>query len=156
MILPAFSGCSLESGYKKNDALASSGDVALTLTGPSSSFKAMESVITAFHKIYPNCTINYEYVQDYEKSMTTRLGSNDAVDLFLTDNITSDSPFKAYALELGGQSDKLDLSDTSEGLIRNFTIPAADAGSGSALYAVPLGGEVRGMYVNKTLLSSWD
>jgi ABC-type glycerol-3-phosphate transport system substrate-binding protein len=154
LILPAFSGCSLGNSYKKNDALASSGDVTLTLTGSSSSFKAMESVITAFNKIYPNCTINYEYVQDYEKSMTTRLANNDSVDLFMTDNITSDSPFKAYALELSGQSDKLDLSDTSEGLIRNFTIPSTDTSTGSALYAIPLGGEIRGMYVNKTLLAS--
>lgn len=139
-----------QSGYKKNENLNSAQNATLKLTGPSSSFKSMESVIASFSAIYPNCTIEYEYVQDYDKSMTTRLEQNNDVDLFITNNITASSPFLPYALELKSQSDKLSLADTYEGLIKNFTL----SGSQSGLYAIPLGGEVRGLYVNTTLLSS--
>lgn len=45
----------------------------------------------------------------------------------------------------------MDLSGTYEGLIQNFTVKEEDS---SHLYAVPFGAEVRGMYVNTTLLTS--
>ena len=137
-------------GYRKNSGFDSSAEVRLKLTGNSESFRAMEEVIGSFCDIYPNCTIEYEYVQDYEDTMTTRLANNDDVDLFITNNITASSPFLPYALELGSQSGKLSLEDTYDGLIRNFTM----TGSMNGLYAIPLGGEVRGMYVNRTLLDS--
>lgn len=150
VLLSAFSACgNQKSGYRKNTKL-SSGKVTLKLTGMNPSFKAMEKVIASFHGIYPNCTIQYEYVQDYENSMQTRLRNNDDVDLFITNNITSSSLFLPYAMELKSQKDRLNLGDTYEGLIRNFTIP----GNTGGLYAIPLGGEVRGIYINTTLLKS--
>ena len=151
LLSTALSSCGQTGAYQKNRELAAAGNVTLNLTGMTASYKAMESVIASFCKLYPNCTIQYEYVQDYSESMVTRLQNNDNVDLFLTNNITADSPFLPYALELKSQSAALDLSGTYEGLIRNFSLTA---GGTESLYAVPLGGEVRGMYVNKTLLAS--
>ena len=146
-------GCSSQtpvSSYQKNQSLSSSEEVTLTLTGTTASFRAMDTVISSFNSLYPNCHINYEYVQDYDKSMMTRLSNNEDVDLFITNNITSDSQYLPYAMDLSKQSDALKLTDTYEGLIRNFTI----SGENGGLYAIPLGGEVRGIYVNTTLLDS--
>jgi ABC-type glycerol-3-phosphate transport system substrate-binding protein len=151
MILALLSGCGQSGGYKINKDLAKAESVKLNLTGSTPSFKAMESVIASFCKLYPNCTINYEYVQDYDKSMTTRLKNNDNVDMFITKNITASSDFLPYAMELKGLGDKLNLADTYEGLLRNFTFSEDGA---DVMYAVPLGGEVRGMYVNTTILKS--
>jgi ABC-type glycerol-3-phosphate transport system substrate-binding protein len=151
MILALLSGCGQSGEYKINKDLAKAESVKLNLTGSTPSFKAMESVIASFCKLYPNCTINYEYVQDYDKSMTTRLKNNDNVDMFITKNITASSDFLPYAMELKGLGDKLNLADTYEGLLRNFTFSENGA---DVMYAVPLGGEVRGMYVNTTILKS--
>lgn len=139
-----------EAGYTKNTSLSDEA-VTLTLTGMTASFKSMESVISSFRSVYPNCTINYEYVQDYSKSIATRLGNNDNVDIFITNNITADSALKPYALDLLAGDNSPDLSDTYDGLIHNFEVTE---NGGTHLYAVPLGGEVRGLFVNRTLLSS--
>jgi ABC-type glycerol-3-phosphate transport system substrate-binding protein len=151
LMVCSLAGCGQSGGYRKNSELASSKPVRLTVTGGAPSSVAMEEAAAAFKEIYPNCTVEYEYLQDYADSLPKRLESNDSADLFLTNNITANSPLLTYALELSGQKDRLDLSNTYEGLIRNFTI-TADGSSG--LYAVPLGGEMRGMYVNKTLLAA--
>lgn len=149
MAVSLFAGCGKSSGYQAKQELADSGDVTLTLVGMTPAFKAMESVIASFSRVYPNCTVEYEYLQDYQDNLPKRLKSNTDVDLFLTKNITADSPLLPYALELSAHSDALDLSGTYEGLIRNFTVTGS---TGAQLYAVPMGGELRGMYVNRTLL----
>ena len=157
VVLAGMTGCGKtvskneSTGYPKNKDLAAAGNVQLTLTGMTPSMKAMENVIADFTQVYPNCSINYEYVQDYSNTIVTRLANNDHVDLFLTKNIQAGSELMPYAAELNAQSDKLDLSDTFDGFIRNFSVTANGE---DKLYAVPLGGEVRGLYVNKTLLSS--
>lgn len=138
-----------QASYQTKKTL-STDEVKLTIVGSSTSFRALESVSSSFHELYPNCTVEYEYIQDYDKLLQTRLDHNENVDLFITNNITADSSNLPYALELSSQSDSLDLSDTYEGLIHNFTISGSDGG----LYAIPLGGEVRGMYVNTTLLDT--
>lgn len=152
LLVASMTACAQQStksgSYIPKEDLLSEDPVTLKLTGTSESFKAMENVISSFAGLYPNCSIEYEYVQDYENSVTTRLSNNDDIDLFITNNITSSSPYLPFALELSGQSDALDLSGAYEGLLRNFTI----AGDNGGMYAIPLGGEVRGMYVNTTLL----
>lgn len=144
-------GCSQKNSYKINKSLNTAEKIRLNITGTSPSFKAMENVITSFCDIYPNVTIEYEYLQNYNKSIKTRLSGNDDIDLFMTNNIQTDSPLLPYTLELKSQSDVLDLSSLYEGLIRNFTI---SENGRDALYAIPFGGEISGLYVNKTLLSS--
>jgi ABC-type glycerol-3-phosphate transport system substrate-binding protein len=148
----ASSGSKTNTGtYTPNKALDTSSPVHLVIVGNSATNKSLENTINSFCQIYPNCNIDYEYIQDYDKNMPTRLASNDNIDLFMTKNIQAGSSCYPYALELLGQSDKLDLSGAYQGLIRNFTVTSDGV---TKLYAVPLGGEIRGMYVNTTLLDS--
>ncbi len=136
-----------------NPNLDTTEDVTLIITGPLADFKAIESAAQKFGALYPNCHIEYEYLQDYRDTIEKRIANApDSVDLFITDNIQADSPLYPYALELIGQSDKLDLSGTFDGLTNNFKLLGTDK---NELYAVPLGGEVRGLFVNKTLLDSF-
>lgn len=144
--------CGTESGYKVNSQLAASGKVRLTLIGMNPDFRAMESVISKFCTIYPNCSIEYEYVQNYGKTLPLRLADReDRADLFITTNIQADSTALPYALELLSQGPRLNISQTYSGLIENFTYGGRN---GTKLYAVPMDGELRGLYVNTTLLSS--
>lgn len=128
--------------------------VTLTLAGPWAESLAVEAVSAEFSKAYPNCRVVYEYVQNYYGALEKRLGGGDAgIDLFITKNIQDDSALKPYALELLGQGDKLDLSGTFDGLVQNFTCFDSSKSAPAQLYAVPLGAEIRGLYVNKTLLA---
>src|SRR5574344_183713 len=149
--LIAFISCGEKGVYKKNRALPSSEIIHLTIVGNSASFKSLEKTITSFSTLYPNVTVEYEYLQNYKKSLGIRLAANDTADMFVTTNIQDDSPNLSYALELKSQNRKLDLSSTFEGLIRNFTITKDGK---NELYAVPFGGEIRGLFVNKTLLET--
>jgi len=126
--------------------------VTLTVTGSWEESPAMEAVASAFSEKYPECSVVYEYVQNYSDSLLTRLKSGDAkLDLFVTNNIQPGSDLAPYALELLSQGGALDLSGTFDGLIQNFVY--RDGTDVKKLYAVPLGAELRGMYVNKTLLA---
>lgn len=152
LVVSLFPGCGSgeKKGYARSSSLASGKEVTLTLVGHTPSFKAMESVISSFSNLYPNCTVNYEYLQDYEKSLMVRLSeSPDSVDLFITTNIQKDSARLPYALDLNSEKDKLSLKDTFGGLVENFTLMGAEQ-----LYAVPMGGEIRGLFVNTTLLGT--
>jgi ABC-type glycerol-3-phosphate transport system substrate-binding protein len=153
LILSLFSGCSQPS---EQASASGSEKVTITIAGPWEESPAVEAVSSAFTKSYPNCSVVYEYVQNYYEAMKTRLSSDDSgVDLFITKNLQADSDLLPYALELFSQSDKLDLSGTFEGLIENFTYMNADNKSASKqIFAIPLGAEIRGLYVNKTLLST--
>lgn len=129
--------------------------VTLTLAGMWEEFRAMEEIGTLFRQKYPNCQLNYEYLQNYSELLPKRLEKGaDAVDLFITPNIQSGSPYLPYALELFSHSDQLDLSDTFDGLVENFVYKNPDSNAARALYAIPIGAELRGMYVNKTLLNT--
>lgn len=145
-----FAGCGAK--YEaRNGNLDTYKDVVITVAGAWTDFKALDVIGQEFSKVFPNCTVEYEYLQNYVDTSVKRLGSQgDNIDLFMTDNIQEDSPYIPYALELTGQSDKLDLSQTFEGMIKNFTISGSNE-----LYAVPIGSKVRGMFVNKTLLDKF-
>lgn len=146
-------GCS--SKDKKNPNLDLTKEVNLKFVGPWSDLQALEKVANKFCKKYDNCIITYEYLQNYYNSLNTRLkDNNDIINMFIIGNIQSDlsktSAFKEYALDLNSDS-RLDLSNTFYGLIDNFKYRNADEKNN--IYSVPLGAEIRGMYVNKTLLA---
>lgn len=127
--------------------------VTLTVAGKWEESPALEALAASFTQQNPGCRIEYEYLQDYGDSLPKRLSSADSgVDLFITENIQADSALLPYALELYSRSEALDLSGCFDGLIQNFAFK--EDGTADKLYAVPLGAELRGMYVNTTLLSS--
>lgn len=131
-------------------------EVVLKIAGSWPDCRALELVASEFSKKYPNCTISYEYLQDYTPSLMKRMEGEESIDLFFTNNIQKDSELLPYALDLNG-CEGLDLSHTFQGLIDNFTYRDADNGANaSELYAIPLGAELRGMYVNRTLLKTMN
>lgn len=69
-------GCNKNSSYPKNRTLNSATQVNLTITGGFASYQAMENAINAFCGIYPNVSIEYEYLQDYNTTLLKRLQSN--------------------------------------------------------------------------------
>jgi ABC-type glycerol-3-phosphate transport system substrate-binding protein len=94
----------------------------------------------------------YEPLQNYSSSLQKRLAANDHVDLFINDTLSSDltkNPSLAYADNVLEES-ALDLSHTYKGLNDNSALATGDA---AKLYFIPFGGEIRGLFVNKTLLS---
>jgi len=146
-----FSSCKPKS--VKTDSESDSGTVTVTVAGPWGEFPALETAAAAFTKKYPDCKIEYEYIQNYGQSLITRLKNADSgIDIFVTNNILPGSPLQPYTLELFSQGSRLDLSHTFDGLIQNFTYKETPQ-SPQQLYAIPMGAELRGMYVNKTLLA---
>lgn len=152
--LSSLTGCQTQQqGYRKNTALDTTEDIRLVVAGTWTSLRGMDLVAQRFHDVYPNCTVEYEYLQNYTETLPKRIASeDDRVDLFTTANILKDSENRAYALDLAEHEDALPLSDTFAGLVNNYKF--TDDDGTVHLYAVPLGGEMRGLYVNTTLLSS--
>ncbi len=127
-------------------------DVVLTIAGSWPDCRALDVAASAFNSEYPNCTIVYEYLQDYYPSLEKRMNGDSPVDLFFSTNIQADSEMLPYALDLKS-CDSLDLSNTFDGLIENFSF-REDNAEQKKLYSIRLGAEMRGLYVNTTLLSS--
>ena len=126
--------------------------VTLTVAGSWTDCRAIDQAANAFTALYPNCTVVYEYLQDYYPSLEKRMGGEAPVDLFFTTNIQADSALLPYALDLNA-CEGLDLSNTFDGLIENFAF-RDEHGKTDRLYALPVGAEMRGLYVNTTLLQS--
>lgn len=134
----------------KPDSTASQEPVTLVVAGAWEACPAIDAVGRKFTEQYPNCTVVYEYLQDFEASLEKRMTGDDAVNLFFSPSIQADSAMLPYALELYGRDD-LDLSGTFPGLLENFAFREAGA-EPTKLYAIPLGAELRGLFVNVTLL----
>lgn len=141
-----------------------SGTLTIVSDGPQS--KGFEAVDLAFQAHYPNVKVVYEYLDDYNANLLTRL-KNDAanagvngyastVDLFTCTAIQSlTSSLYPYATDLYA-SDSFDPdANTFPGLIKNFQFKNPDASAQRQLFSIPLGAESRGMFVNKSLLKKY-
>lgn len=151
----ALTGCKKDEGYKKNKDLDTSKEITLTLASGTDTWIEMENVISKFEAIYENCTINYEYIESYSNVLANRLAlDTDKIDIFKTFNVLSTTPYKDYCYNLISDTAKeyLDLSDNHDGLVKNFQY----IGEENTQYAIPYGGEMRGLYVNTTLLNKYD
>lgn len=150
----SLSGCASSKndiGYKKNDALDTSKDVQLTIASGGKTWPEMETVIAKFSEIYPNCTIVCEYIEEYTDNLPLRLNQKEEkIDIFRTVNIQENTVYKDNALNLISPDAQkiLDLSGANPGLVANFRYTGAE----NTQYAIPYGGEMRGLYVNVTLL----
>jgi multiple sugar transport system substrate-binding protein len=95
---------------------------------------------------------------NYKTNLATRLKNNDSVDLFVIpkmfnsdgSNYIKIDSYSNYCEDFRAAAN-LDLSNTFEGLMTNSSLATGNA---STLYFIPFGGEVRGLFVNKTLLAS--
>lgn len=151
------SGCKTEAGgYKKNKALDTSAPVELVIASSKEAWPEMDEVITKFEEIYPNCTVVCECIDEYGTNLEIRLQQDEQkIDIFRTTNIqptTDAGKYKDYCVNLIAEDSAaiLDLSKCYAGLVDNFRYTGED----NALYAIPYGGEMRGLYVNTTLLDS--
>lgn len=153
MALSCMSGCSTkQSGYQKNTKLDTKEEVQLVIAGTWTAMPGMDLLAEKFNEVYPNCTVVYENLQDYVDNLPKRVVSEtDRVDMFTSGNILPDSDYRAYALNLADYKEELPLTDTLQGLTNNYTF-TDDAGT-VYQYSVPIGGEIRGLYVNTTLLA---
>lgn len=149
LITGMLSGCNVQ---KEADASASLPPATILIAGSWEDCRAIETVGREFTAKYPTCTIEYEYLQDYYASLEKRMSGDNAVDIFFTTNIQEGTPMLPYALDLNS-CEGLDFSKTFAGLKDNFAYRENGAIS-DKLYAIPLGAEMRGLYVNKTLLDS--
>ncbi len=130
--------------------------ITLRVSGAWEDCRAIDSLGRAFTSKYPNCAVEYEYIQNYTDAIVKRMEGDEPVDIFFTNNIQSNaasSELIEYALDLKSVSG-LDLSNTFPGLVDNFMFIEADKAERTKLYAIPVGAEMRGLCVNKTLLSS--
>lgn len=147
-----FTGCGKVS-YLVNKSLDQNENITLVIVGGLHEFKALEYMGQKFTSIYPNCKVEYEFLQNYSETLPKSLTVREhKADLFLTTNIQAGSENMNYAMDLFQYEDQLNLSDTCQGLIENFTY--LDGNSVKHLYSVPMGIEMRGLYVNTTLLNT--
>ena len=164
LLIQMFSGCSKKSKSinndqekpalvteqeKKNDLLVDADPVTLTIAGAWEDYRAIDEIGRLFTQKYPNCTIEYEFLQDYYASLQKRMEGDEKIDLFICQNQTELYPYSIDFLT----EDALDLSDTFERLIKNFTYQDKNLGK-DVLTCIPLGAEMRGMFVNVSLLNS--
>lgn len=156
LMLLSLCGCrsSDESSFVQNTKLDPNEEVKLVVIGPWSEFRGLDVVAESFRKIYPNFHLVYEELQNYPENSLTRLENDPtSVDLFLVGSgIQSEkSEFYKYAYELLSCDSPLRLDDVLDGTVTNYKLRDTRELS---LYALPFGAELRGMYVNTTLLDS--
>lgn len=151
-----FTACKWKDDYKINKELDTSKPVTLRISSGNETWPALDSIIAEFEEIYPNCTVVYEYVENYSSNLTSRLGADaeSKIDIFKSSNIQvgKNDNYKEYAVNLLSEESQkyLDLSRANQGIVDNFKYIGED----NALYCVPYAAEMRGMYVNVTLLKS--
>ncbi len=91
-----------------------------------------------FQKLYPNITVTYEGITDYEESLTLRLTNGDWGDICLIPTTCDKSEFSTYFTSLG---DYDTLND-----IYNFVTEKTYEGQ---VYGIPCGGTAGGIAYNK-------
>ncbi len=91
-----------------------------------------------FHKLYPNITVTYEGITDYEESLTLRLTNGDWGDICFIPTSCDKSEFSTYFTALG---DYDTLNDTY-----NFVTEKTYEGQ---VYGIPNGGTAGGVAYNK-------
>ena len=91
-----------------------------------------------FHKLYPNITVTYEGITDYEESLTLRLTNGDWGDICFIPSSCDKSDFSTYFTALG---DYDTLNDTY-----NFVTEKTYDGQ---VYGIPNGGTAGGVAYNK-------
>ncbi len=130
-------------------------EVVLRIAGSWTNCRALEWAATEFNKANPGCNVVYEYLQgDFNGVALERATSegDNRIDLFLlTKNIQSDHVLAGQTLDLNTMPE-LDLSGTFPSLIKNSMFIESDGSPATKLYSVPLGAQMRGLYVNVSLL----
>ena len=133
--------------YSFKPSLDTDEDITLTVVYSWENFEALTESIAEFNKYYPNVTINYEYLENYDTAIMNRLTSGENIDLFCIKQsfLNEDSVVPDKALDL--QESGINFSDVRQELQNAFEY------DGKAV-AIPLMTVTYGMFVNTTLLNS--
>lgn len=117
----------------------------INIIGNLSNFEALENVITDFNSIYPNCSINYSEVTDYDNMLESRLMSDDSVGIFMSHaGIFEKSEYiSENVLDLSKEN--IDFSAIRTEAIESCFIDGKQTG-------MPLAYNTTGLTVNCTLL----
>ena len=123
--------------------------VTLSAAGFFGNFEALDQVVNAFNEYYPNVTVNYE--QNSGTQLVEYLKNNPQTDFFMTDDTNLRYPdwTDSYVLD-----SCVDLTaagvDTSAARDEMLTACTFDG----ALLRLPMGQNICGLVVNKTLLEN--
>lgn len=167
----SLSGCGNkkeEETYKPIEGIDTSEQVSLKLATVFETDKALDMVINKFTEKYPNVKIQLEYVEDYDNN-AMEMVKNNAVDIIFQRDIsyrdtskeenteTEEAPWTTddYFYDFK-QDNEIDFSHTTQKLMGNYTHTRKDENGEEITYqySIPIGGEIRGLYVNKTFLKS--
>ena len=121
--------------------------VTINVVGGYDNFPSLDAVALDFAEYYPNVTISYEKIDDYNNVKDMLLTDNPDVDIFMANNtaVKNDSVIMDIAVNLADESIGFDLSALDEGVL-------ASAKSGDELLRLPLYSTCAGLIVNTTLL----
>jgi len=135
LFLGIFSGC--KNKQKENFSFIPGFDTSrkeeFYIVGDLANFESLESVLYEFNKIYPNVNIIYEKVDAYDRLINKRLINDPSVGLYLGKG------------PIGMDLFQFDYDTSAFGDVINSTRYNEE------LRGIPLGLDIRGMMVNKTL-----
>ena len=171
LLLAAF-GCGAQAPrYTPVSGLDTNEKVTLTIAIPYETNKALNSVANAFMTKYPNVSIHLQYVEDYDTN-AVQLFKNDKLDMILQKSIVNNEytvtdPETKEKQPTGtwpedyfynfAADTEIDFSGTSSDITDNYRHRGTDKAGNEIeyIYSYPLGGETRGVFVNKTLLDAY-
>lgn len=139
------STAAVEQGFAPR--LDTEADVSLEVSGFLGNFEALDQVVNAFNEYYPNVTINYE--QNSGSKMAEYFRNNPYVDIVMTDDNNfryadwTDYYVKDQVVDLSAED--IDTSAVQPELLEACTFDGK-------LLRLPIGMNLSGMVVNKTLL----
>ena len=132
-------------------ALDTQAELSLNVVGSYGNFEALEQVIQDFQVYYPNVTVTYEQISDFDSAFPMRCAGGDNLDLFFTTATNYDRLYNGaitgYAVDLstiGG----MDLSAVDEDAL------LAGQQNGKQLL-LPVFYQTNGLIVNETLLAKY-
>lgn len=170
-----FTGCAGKEqtvSYTSVSGLDTNTKATLTIAIPYETNKALNTVANAFMNKYPNVSIQLQYIEDYDKN-AVQLFKENALDIILQKDLS----YEEYSVEdeatgekvpTGDNTDdyfynfaadaEIDFSDTTPDITNNYRHSRTDESGNEIVYqySYPLGGETRGVFVNKTLLDSYN
>lgn len=122
----------------------------LRIGGNIQNWAGIQNIIAKFEKAYPNYRVEYEYIENYNSEIATKLNdSNYIIDIFVSTSQTLSTLGSDVYYDIKANPYSIVLPESSVGYMDNSL-------NGNSLYAVPYGGDVYGMYVNKTLLDQYQ
>jgi raffinose/stachyose/melibiose transport system substrate-binding protein len=154
-LLPAmsFSACGAENASSARSGSAAAftpsmdaaASAAVEIVGVMDNFESLEAVIQDFNEIYPNVTVSYAKMDDYSKTMPSKVLGSDPPEIFMS--------YRSYFLNNRKLTDAmLDLSDMGldTGLLRPEV--AESCMYDGKMLCVPLMLNYQGAAVNTSLL----